>query len=78
MNSKSVSAEGSSKVSFPSESPRRESQKDSLTSFVIAALLIVSFLTFVATMLVHYPQKVDAFLNLDAPVESKHVVTSRK
>jgi hypothetical protein len=76
MNSKSVSAEGSSKVSFPSESVRREPQKDNLTSFVIAALLIVSFLTFVATMLVHYPQKVDAFLNSDQPVESKHVVTS--
>jgi hypothetical protein len=27
-------------------------------------------------MLVHYPQKVDAFLNWDEPVQSKHVVTS--
>ena len=78
MNLKSVRAEGSSKVSFPSESLRpRVSQKDNLNSFVIAALLIVSLLAFVATMLVHYPQKVDAFLNSDQPVESKHVVTSR-
>ena len=34
--------------------------------------------TLVATMLVHYPQKVDAFLNSDEPVQSKHVVTSSK
>jgi hypothetical protein len=78
MNSKLVSAERSSKVSFPSESVRRVSQKSSLNSFIIAALLIVSFLAFVATMLVHYPQKVDAFLNSDQPVQSKHVVTSSK
>ena len=78
MNLKSVSAEGSSKVSFPSESLRpRRSKSDSVNSFVIAALLIISLLAFVATMLVHYPQKVDAFLNSDQPVESKHVVTSR-
>jgi hypothetical protein len=76
MNSKSASAQGSSKVCFPSESVRRVSQKGNVNSFVIALLLIVSFLTFVATMLVHYPQKVDAFLNSDQPVQSKHVVTS--
>jgi hypothetical protein len=78
MNSKSMSAEGSSKVLFSSESVRRAPQKDNLKSFVIAALLIVSFLTFVATMLVFYPQKVDAFLNSDQPVQSKHVVTSSR
>jgi hypothetical protein len=78
MNSKSVNAEGPSKVSFPSEGLQpRIARKDNLNSFVIAALLIVSLLAFVATMLVHYPQKVDAFLNSDQPVESKHVVTSR-
>jgi hypothetical protein len=78
MNLKSVSAEGSSKVSFPSESLRpQRSKSDSVNSFVIAALLIVSLLAFVTTMLVHYPQKVDAFLNSDQPVESKHVVTRR-
>ena len=78
MNSKLVSLEGPSKVSFPSESVPRVTQKDSIKSFVIALLLlIVAFLVFVATMLVHYPQKVDAFLNSDQPVESKHVVTSR-
>jgi hypothetical protein len=41
-------------------------------------LLVVAFLVFVATMLVHYPQKVDAFLNSDQPVQTKHVVTSSK
>jgi hypothetical protein len=78
MNLKSVSDEGSSRVSFPAGSllPRR-AKKDNLNSFVIAALLIVALLAFVATMLVHYPQKVDAFLNSDQPIESKHVVTSR-
>jgi hypothetical protein len=46
-----------------------------VNTFVIALLLIVSFLTFGATMLIRYPQKADAFLNSDEPVESKHVVT---
>ena len=79
MNSKLVSAESSSKVSFPSESMPRVKQKDSIKSFVIALLLlVVAFLVFVATMLVHYPQKVDAFLNSDQPVQTKHVVTSSK
>ena len=41
-------------------------------------LLVVSLLTFVATMLVYYPHRVDAFLNSDEPAESKHVVTSSK
>jgi hypothetical protein len=79
MNSKLLIAERSSESSFPSESVRRVPQKDSVKSFVIALLLlVVAFLTFVATMLVHYPQKVDAFLNSDQPVQSKHVVTSSK
>jgi hypothetical protein len=46
--------------------------------FVTALLLVASFLTIVAKMLVHYPQKVDAFLNSGVPVESKHVATSSK
>jgi hypothetical protein len=79
MSSKLLSAEGSSEASFPSVSVRRESHKDNVKSFEIALLLlVVSFLTFIATMLVHYPQKVDAFLNSDQPVQSKHVVTSNK
>jgi hypothetical protein len=79
MSSKLLSAEGSSEASFLSESVRRVSHKDNVKSFAIALLLlVVSFLTFVATMLVHYPQKVDAFLNSDQPVQSKHVVTSSK
>jgi hypothetical protein len=79
MNSKLVSAEGSPKVSFPSESVPQVTQKDSIKSFVIALLLlVVAFVVFVATMLVHYPQKVDAFLNSDQPVQSRHVVTSSK
>src|ERR1700733_15066670 len=57
MNSKLVSAESSSKVSFPSESMPRVKQKDSIKSFVIALLLlVVAFIVFVGTMLVHYPQ----------------------
>jgi hypothetical protein len=44
--------------------------------FIISLLLIVSFLTLGALMLMHCPQKVNAFLNSDEPVESKHVVTS--
>ena len=76
MNSKLLIAEGSPEVSFPSESVRQAPQKDNMKSFVIALLLlVVSFLTFVATMLMHYPQKVDAFLNSDQPVETRHVVT---
>jgi hypothetical protein len=79
MNSKLLMAEGSPEVSFPSESVRRAPQKDNMKSFVIALLLlVVSFLTFVATMLMHYPQKVDAFLNSDQPVETRHVVTTSK
>jgi hypothetical protein len=79
MNSKLLIAEGSPEVSFPSESVRRGPQKDNMKSFVIALLLlVVSFLTFVATMLMHYPQKVDAFLNSDQPVETRHVVTTSK
>ena len=77
MNSKLFSAEGTSEASFPSESVRRVPQNDGVKSFVIGLLLlVVSFITFVATMLVHYPQKVDAFLNSDQPVQSRHVVTS--
>jgi hypothetical protein len=79
MNSKLLSAEGSSESSFPSVSVRRVPHKDKVKSFAIALLLlVVSFPTFVATMLVHYPQKVDAFLNSDEPMQSKHVVTSSK
>jgi hypothetical protein len=79
MNSKLLIAEGSPEVSFSSESVRRAPQKDNMKSFVIALLLlVVSFLTFVATMLMHYPQKVDAFLNSDQPVETRHVVTTSK
>jgi hypothetical protein len=48
---------------------------DNVNTFVIALLLVFSFLTFGTTMLIRYPQKADAFLNSDEPVESKHVVT---
>jgi hypothetical protein len=79
MNSKLLNAEGASEASFPSENVRRVSQKDHVKSFAIALLLlVVSFITFVATILVPYPQNVDAFLNSDQPVQSKHVVTSSK
>jgi hypothetical protein len=79
MSSKLLSAEGSPEASFRLESTRRAPQKDNVKSFVIALLLlVVSFLTFVATMLMHYPQKVDAFLNSDNPAQTKHVVTSSK
>jgi hypothetical protein len=61
------------------ESVRRVPQNGSVRTFVIALLLLfVSFVTFVATMLVLYPQKVGAFLNSDEPVENKHVVTGSK
>jgi hypothetical protein len=60
------------------ESVRRVPQKGNVKSLVIALLLVVSFLTFVATMLVYYPHRVDAFLNSDEPAESKHVVSSSK
>jgi hypothetical protein len=79
MPSKLLSAAGSTVVSLPSDSVRRVPEKDNVKGFVIALmLLVVSFLTFVAAMLVHYPQKVDACLNSDEPLHSKHVVTSNK
>lgn len=79
MNSKLLSAEGSSEASFPSESVRRVPHKGNAKRFAIALLLlVVSFPTFVGTMLVRYPQKVDAFLNSDEPVQSKHVVAGSK
>ena len=78
MRSRLARAGGSSEISFPLESVRRAPRKGNVKTFVIALLLVVSFLTFVATMLVHYPQRVDAFLNSDDPAESKHVVTSSK
>jgi hypothetical protein len=76
MGSKLLSAKCSSEASFPSKSVRRASHKDNVKSFIISLLLLVSFLTLGALMLMHRPQKVDAFLNSDEPVESKHVVTS--
>jgi hypothetical protein len=79
MHSKLLSAEGSTVVSLPSDSVRRVPEKENVKSFVIALLLlVVAFLTFVAAMLAHYPQKADAFLNSDEPLHSKHVVTSNK
>jgi hypothetical protein len=60
------------------ESVRRVPQKGNVKSLVIALLLVVSLLTFIATMLVYYPHRVDAFLNSDEPAESKHVVTRSK
>jgi hypothetical protein len=79
MSSKLLNSEGSSEASFRLESMRRVPPKDSVKSFVITLLLlVVSFLTFVAAMLLHYPQKVDAFLNADNPAQTKHVVTSIK
>jgi hypothetical protein len=63
----------------PLESARLGTQRGSVSSFVIASLLLfVSFVTLVATMLVLQPQKVDAFLNSDQPVENTHVVTGSK
>jgi hypothetical protein len=63
----------------PLGSVRRIPQKRGVRSFVIALLLLfVSFVTLVATMLVLHPQKVDAFLNSDEPVENKHVVTGSR
>jgi hypothetical protein len=78
MSSKSLSAKDPFEASFSSDNVRRVPQKDSVKSFVIALLLVVSLLTFITTMLVRYPQKVDAFLNSDNPVQSKHAVTSSK
>ena len=84
MNSKLVSAGGRSGVCIPSKSLRRVPQEANAhryviaKRFVIALLLVVSFLTIVTAILVYYPQKVDAFLNSDVPLESKHVVTSSK
>jgi hypothetical protein len=84
MNSKLVGAGGRSEVCIPSKSVGRVPQKTNAhrfviaKRFVIALLLVFSFLTIVAAMLVYYPQKVDAFLNSDVPVESKHVATSSK
>jgi hypothetical protein len=78
MSSKSLSAEDPFEASISSENVRRARQRDSVKSFAIALLLVVSPLTFITTMLVHYPQKVDAFLNSDNPVQSKHVVTSSR
>jgi hypothetical protein len=62
----------------PLESVGRMPQKGVKSFFIALLLLFVSFVALVATMLVHYPQKVDAFLNSDEPVENKHVVTSSK
>jgi hypothetical protein len=79
MSSKIFIAAGSSEASFPSNSVQRVQQKDNVKGFVIALLLlVVSFLVFVATVLGHYPQKVDAFLNSDNPVQGKQVVTRSK
>jgi hypothetical protein len=78
MRSRLVRAGGSSEIPFPLESVRRVPRKGNVKSFVITLLLVVSFFTFVATMLVHYPQRVDAFLNSDDPAESKHVVTTSR
>jgi hypothetical protein len=46
-------------------------------SFAVTLLLLISFLTLGATLLVHYPKAVDAFLNSDEPIQSRHVVTRR-
>jgi hypothetical protein len=79
MSSKLLNAEGSSGASFRSENMQRVARKDNVQSFVVALLLlVVAFFTFVGTMLTHYPQKVDAFLNSDNPVQTKHVVTISK
>jgi hypothetical protein len=78
MNSRVVSTHRPSEISFPSESVRRVPRKRTVKILVIALLVVASFLIFVATMLVHYPQKVDAFLNSDEGLESKHVVTTNK
>ena len=79
MSSKLLNAEGSSEASFRLENMRRVPQKDNLKSFFIALLLlIVAFFAFVAVMLIHYPQKIDAFLNSDNPVQSRQVVSKGK
>jgi hypothetical protein len=78
MSSKLVSAASSHGISLPSKSVLRGPQHGHLKGFVIALLLVVSFLTLVGTLLVHYPKKVDAFLNSDEHIESKHVVTSSR
>jgi hypothetical protein len=54
---------------------RPQRSGDSVNTFVIALLLVVSFLTFGTTMLIHYPQKMDACLNSDERVEGNHVMT---
>jgi hypothetical protein len=69
--------EDSPEVCLPSERVWRVSQRRTMKHFGIALLLVIALLTFLAVMLVHYPQKVDAFLNSDEPVETGHVVASR-
>jgi hypothetical protein len=78
MSSKLASAASSHGISFPSKNARRAPPHHHLKGFAIALLLVVSFLTLLVTVLVHYPKKVDAFLNSDDPAESKHVVTTSK
>lgn len=78
MSSKILSAGCSSEIAFLPESARRTPQKTGLKGFVIALLLCTAFFIFFVTMLVRYPQKVDAFLNSDEGVESRHVMTSHK
>jgi hypothetical protein len=77
MSLKSLGVKDPFEASF-SEGVRRAPQKGSAKSFIIALLLVVSLLTFITTMLLHYPQKVDAFLNSDNPTPSRQVVTSNK
>jgi hypothetical protein len=76
MSSKSLSPENPFAGSFLQG--MRRAPKGSVKSLLIAMLLVVSVLILITTMLVHYPKRVDAFLNLDNPVLSKQVVTSNK
>ena len=75
MTMKVLSAETAPEISFPSRSVRRRPQHIGMKRLYVALLLSVSVVTLVGTVLVHYPQKVDAFLNSDEPIESKQVVT---
>ncbi len=77
MSSRVLRVEDSPQISLPSQRVWRASQKRTLKHFAVALLMVIAFLTFIAVMLVHYPQQVDAFLNPDEPAATRHVVASR-
>ena len=74
---KTVSIDDSRRDGLQSEAAPRMVPGDGMKSFVVATFVLIFLLAAAFTVLLRFPQKVDALLNSDEPAHTRHVVPGR-